>query len=58
MRAYAAAMKTYPTRLPRRLLLSVPAIVAAAAVTVGLRPAKAKAEAAPPECLADLIGGQ
>lgn len=51
-------MKTYPNRMPRRLLLSLPAIVAAAAVTIGLRPAKAKADAAPPECLADLNGGQ
>lgn len=58
MRAYAAAMKTYPIRLPRRLLLSLPAVVAAAAVTVGIRPPRAKAEAAPPECLADLLGGQ
>jgi len=51
-------MKTYPNRLPRRLLISLPAVVAAAAVTVGLRPAKAKAAAAEPECVADLIGGQ
>ncbi|HZM75888.1 MAG TPA: hypothetical protein VFC19_09190 [Candidatus Limnocylindrales bacterium] len=50
-------MRTYPIRLPRRLLLSLPAVVAAA-VTVGVRPAKAKAEAAPPECAADLLGGQ
>jgi hypothetical protein len=51
-------MRTYPIRLSRRLLLSVPAAIAAAAVTVGIRPAKAKAQAAPPECLADLMGGQ
>jgi len=51
-------MKTYPFRLPRRLLISLPAVVAAAAVTVGIRPARAKANAAPPECLADLNGGQ
>jgi hypothetical protein len=56
--AYAAAMKTYPIRLTRRLLLGVPAVVAAAAVTVGIRPAKAKAAAAAPECAADLLGGQ
>ena len=62
MRAYAAAMKTYPIRLSRRLLLSVPAAIAAAAVTVGIRPAKAnaqaEAQATQPECLADLMGGQ
>jgi hypothetical protein len=51
-------MNTYPNRLLRRTLLTVPAVVAAAAVTVGIRPAKAKAAAAPPECLADLLGGQ
>jgi hypothetical protein len=50
-------MNTYPNRLPRRILLSLPVVLAAAAVTVGIRPAKAKA-AAPPECLADLMGGQ
>lgn len=51
-------MKTYPNRLPRRLMLSLPAVVAAAAVAVGIRPAKAKAASAAPECAADLLGGQ
>ena len=44
-----------PTRLPRRVLLSVPAIAAAAVAVVGLRPTRVKADAQPAECLADLI---
>lgn len=47
---------SYPNRLPRRLLLSIPA-VAAAAATIGLRPAQAKAQTTAPECAADLLGG-
>lgn len=47
-------------RLPRRVVLSVPAAVAAAAVVATAKPAAAgtAAATAEPECLADLLGGQ
>jgi len=46
-----------PSRLPRRVVLSVP-VVAAAAVTLAAQPAQAApSKANAPECLADLLGG-
>ena len=42
-----------PSRLPRRLLRTVPAVVAAA-TTLVVRPAQAKTHV--PECAADIMG--
>jgi hypothetical protein len=44
--------KSRTFRLPRRLALAVPALIAAA---LAIKPARAKASPAP-ECLADLLG--
>lgn len=46
-----------PARLTRRLLLGVPALVAAAAAAVVTRPARASARPKVFECAADLLRG-